>query len=83
MLLDLNKDSTCVYESIMDLSRNTCQGKWKILNNRMIYITCNNNSILSDVENALQGGGYIKDSLQIKVLSKNKLKIGNVILKRK
>ena len=83
MLLDLNKDSTCVYESIMDLSRNTCQGKWNILNNRMIYITCNDNPILSDIEKALQCGDYIEDSLQIKVLSKNKLKIGNAILKRK
>ena len=83
ILLDLNKDSTCVYESIMDLSRNTCQGKWGIVNNCVINITCNNNPILSDIEKALQCGDYIEDSLQIKVLSKNKLKIGNAILKRK
>lgn len=83
ILLELNKDNTCLFERSMGLSKNICQGQWRIVNNCMINITCNNNPILSDVESALQGGGYIKDSLQIKVLSKNKLKIGNAILKRK
>ena len=83
ILLELNKDNTCLFERSMDLSKNICQGKWRIVNNCMINITCNNNPILSDIEKALQCGDYIEDSLQIKILDKNKLKIGNVILKRK
>ena len=81
ILLELNKDNTCLFERSMDLSKNTCQGQWRIVNNCMIDITCNNNPILSDIEKALQCGDYIEDSLQIKILDKNKLKIGNVILK--
>ena len=83
ILLDLKKDSTCLFERSMDLSKNICQGKWDIVNNCVINITCNNNPILSDIEKALQCGDYIDDSLQIKILNKDKLKTGNVILKRK
>lgn len=81
--LELNKDSTCLFERYMDLSKNICQGKWGIVNNCVINITCSNNPILSDIEKALQCGDYIEDSLQIKILDKDKLRIGSVILKRK
>ena len=37
--LELNKDSTCLFERSMDLSKNICQGKWGIVNNCVINIT--------------------------------------------
>ena len=83
ILLDLHKDSTSTFERTMDLSKYTCQGKWSLSNNRMINITCNNNPIQSEIEKALQGGSIIEDSIQIKILTKDKLRIGNVILRRK
>jgi hypothetical protein len=52
-------------------------------NSNLIEIKCNRNPVLSDIEKALQGGSYIEGSLEIKILSKNKLKLGNTILKRK
>ena len=58
------------------------RGEWAI-NDDVIEIRCNNNPILSDVEKALQGGSYIEGTLKIIVLSKNKLKLGNTVLKRK
>ena len=42
-----------------------------------------NNSQIGDIEKALQGGSYIEGTLKIKVLGKNKLKLGNTVLKRK
>ena len=39
--------------------------------------------VLSDIEKASQGGSYIEGTLKIKVLGKNKLKLGNTVLKRK
>ena len=54
-----------------------------MINEEIIEMKCNNNPVLSNLEKALQGGSYIEGSLKIKVLSKNKLKLGNTILKRK
>lgn len=81
--LELNRDNTCTLKKTFDLSKIECRGEWAILNGDLIKIKCNNNPVLSDIEKALQGGSYIEGNLEIKVLSKNKLKFGNTILKRK
>ena len=54
-----------------------------MLNTGEIEIKCNNNPVVSDIEKALMSGGFIEDTLTVKVLSKNKLKLGDTILKRK
>jgi hypothetical protein len=83
VLLELNIDNTCSLKKTFDLSKIECKGEWTIVNDGLIEIKCNNNPVLSDIEKALQGGSYIEGNLEIKVLSKNKLKIGNTVLKRK
>jgi hypothetical protein len=81
--LKLNKDRTCYLKKTFDLSKIECLGEWTMLNSNIIEIKCNRNPVLSDIEKALQGGSYIEENLEIKILSKNKLKLGNTILKRK
>jgi hypothetical protein len=81
--LELNQDRTCSLRKTFDLSKIECQGEWSMLNSNLIEIKCNINPILSDIEKALQGGSYIEGNLEIKILSENKLKLGNTILKRK
>lgn len=83
VLLELNMDKTCSLKKTFDLSKIECRGEWAMLNDGVIEIRCNNNPALSDIEKALQGGGYVEGAIQIKVLSKNKLKFGNTVLKRK
>ena len=82
VLLELNIDKTCLLKKTFDLSIIECRGEWAMLNNGVIEIRCCNNPVLSEVEKALQGGSYIEGTLKIKVLSKNKLKLGNIVLKR-
>ena len=83
VLLELNMDNTCSLKKTFDLSKIECRGEWAMLNDGVIEIRCNNNPVLSDIEKALQGGSYIEGTLKIKVLGKNKLKLGNTVLKRK
>lgn len=83
VLLELNKDSTCLLTKTFDLFKHECRGEWTLLNDDVIEIKCNNNPIQSDIEKALQGGCYIDGTLQIKILNINKLKLKDVILKRK
>ena len=80
--LKLNKDKTCYLIKTFDLSTIECLGEWTMLNSNTIEIKCNRNPVLNDIEKALQGGSYIEENLEIKILSKNKLKLGNTILKR-
>ncbi|WP_274289412.1 hypothetical protein [Prevotella corporis] len=82
VLLELNMDNTCSLKKTFDLSKIECRGEWAMRNDGVIEIRCNNNPVLSDIEKALQGGSYIEGTLKIKVLGKNKLKLGNTVLKR-
>lgn len=81
--LELNQDGTCSLKKLLDLSKNECRGEWTVKNGNLIAIQCNRNPVQSDIEKALQGGSFIEGNLEIKILSKNKLKLDNIILKRK
>lgn len=81
--LELNKDKTCSLTRMLDLAVIRCQGEWEVLSSGEIEIKCNNNPVESGVVKALKSGCCIEETFQIKVLSKNKLKLGNSILKRK
>ncbi len=48
----------------------------------VIELRFNKNPVLSDIEKALMSGGLIEGTLEIQVLSKNKLKMGDTVLKR-
>ena len=54
-----------------------------MLDDDMIELRFNDNPELNDIERALIGGGFIEGTLEVKVLSKNKLQLGNTVLKRK
>lgn len=83
VLLELNMDNTCSLKETIDMSIIECRGEWAMLNDGVIELRCNNNPVLNEIEKALLGGNYIEGTLKIKVLSKNKLKLGNTVLKRK
>lgn len=83
VLLELNMDNTCSLKKSFDLSQIKGQGKWAVLDDGGIELVFNNNPVLTDFEKALIGGSYIEGILKIKVLSKNKLKMGDTVLKRR
>ena len=48
-----------------------------------IEIICHYNPVVDEALQAVMSGGFIEDTLTIKVLSKNKLKLGDTVLKRR
>ena len=52
------------------------------LDDGVIELRFNKNPVLSDIEKALMSGGLVEGTLEIQVLSKNKLKMGDTVLKR-
>ena len=81
--LELNSDHTFKLARSFDLSRYTGEGEWAMRKDGVIELNCNNNPVVSDIEKALMGGGYIEGTLEIQVLSNNKLKWDETVLKRK
>lgn len=83
VLLELNPDGTCSLNKSFDLIRFSCDGEWTVLDNNFIEIKCNNNPEVDEVIKALMAGGYIEGIRMVKILNKNKLKLGTTVLKRK
>lgn len=81
--LELNPDGTCLLRKSFDLARIDCIGEWTVLDNNFIEIKCNNNPEVDEVIKALMAGGYIEGIRMVKILNKNKLKLGTTVLKRK
>ena len=81
--LELNADHTFKLERSFDLARYTGQGEWVMRKDGVIELNCNNNPVVDDVIKALMAGGFIEGTLEIQVLSKNKLKLDETVLKRK
>ncbi|SKC59536.1 hypothetical protein SAMN06298215_1851 [Bacteroidales bacterium WCE2008] len=67
----------------MDLSLIEGRGEWTMLNDGIIEIRCDYNPAKNDVVKALQGGSYLEGTFKIRILSNNRLKLGDTILKRK
>lgn len=65
------------------MARIDCIGEWTVLDNNFIEIKCNNNPEVDEVIKALMAGGYIEGIRMVKILNKNKLKLGTTVLKRK
>ena len=80
--LELKTDHTFKLERSFDLSRYTGQGEWAMRKDGVIALNCNNNPVVSDIEKALMAGGFIDGIQEIRVLSKDKLKWGDTVLKR-
>jgi hypothetical protein len=82
VLLELNPDHTCSFERSFDLSVYMGRGEWTMRNDGVIELNFNNNPEVSDIEKALMAGGFIEGTLEIQVLNKNKLKVGDTVLRR-
>lgn len=54
-----------------------------MLNDGTIEMRCDYNPAKNDVVKALQGGSYLEGTFKIRILSNNRLKLGDTILKRK
>ena len=80
--LELNADHTFKLKRSFDLSSYTGQGEWAMRKDGVIELNCNNNPVVDDVTKALMAGGFIEGIQEIQVLSKDKLKWGDTVLKR-
>lgn len=81
--LELNADNTFSLKKSMDLSLIEGRGEWTMLNDGIIEIRCNYNPAKNDIVKALQGGSYLEGTFKIRIISNNRLKLGDTILKRK
>ena len=81
--LELNTDHTFKLSRSFDLSSYTGQGEWVMRNDGVIELNCNNYPVLDEIQIALMAGGFIEGIQEIQVLSKDKLKWGDTVLKRR
>jgi len=76
--LSLNDSSFILTQKYFEVN-STCKGKWKYLSNDTILLKCDD----EDLSAKLQSGYMTERERKVVVLSKNKLKLGEAILKRK
>jgi len=80
--LQINSDSTFIYERITALHKSVCKGNWKIISKNKILLNCNDTIIYSTpMESFLFPPLDLSDE-KIKILNNNKMKINNMILRR-
>ena len=77
--LRLNTDNSFILTQKYFEVNSTCRGKWQYLSHDTLLLKCND----EDLSAKLQSGYMTEREKNIIVLSRNKLKIGNVIVKRK
>lgn len=81
--LELNRDQTFSLRKRFDLTEFSGEGEWEMIKAGEIEIICHYNPVVDEALQAVMSGGFIEDTLTIKVLSKNKLKLGDTVLKRR
>lgn len=77
-----NSDGTFQYKELFDLYTGSGEGKWKVVGKRII-MEFNDEDLLSDIEKALSSGRQIKGNKSAEIVNRKKIKINNVILKKK
>lgn len=77
--LNLRSDSSFTFSIAVLEGLSTCDGKWHYLSKDIILLSCNEQNLSAK----LQRGYMTERERNVIVLSKNKLKIANVILKRR
>lgn len=77
--LTLNNDSTFSFTKKYFEVNSTCQGKWHRISKETLLLKCDE----EDLSAKLQSGYMTERERKVIVLSKNKLKVEKVILKRK
>lgn len=78
--LNLNKDSSFILTQKYFEVNSTCRGKWQNLSADTILLKCD---VEEDIIAKLQSGYMTEREKKVIVMSKNKLKLGKVILKLK
>lgn len=78
--LELNKDSTFLLLLNTAGGNPQCEGRWEITDSDFILLKCNE---LTDVTEALTNGYMNQREHKMQIISKNKIKYKDVILKRK
>lgn len=77
--LTLNNDSSFIFTKKYFEVNSTCQGKWRRMSKDTLILKCGED----DLSAKLQSGYMTERERKVIVLSKNKLKVDKVILKRK
>ncbi len=81
-MLELNEDKTRLLKKLL-----ICQQLAAEVNGMpkdvILELRFNDNPVVSDAEKALVGGGFIEETLRIRVLSNNKIKMSNTVLRRR
>lgn len=77
-----NSDGTFQYKELFDLYTGSGEGKWKVVGKRII-MEFNDEDLLSDIEKALSAYRQIKGNKSAEIVNRKKIKINNVILKKK
>lgn len=77
--LVLNKDNTFSFDIKVQDGNPKCKGNWKIEGNEFLMLEC----VETNVFEALTNGYMNQREHTIQIINKNKLKLNNVVLKRK
>ena len=77
--LELKSDSTFFLHLNTAGGNPQCEGKWKIADNNFIFLKCNE---ITDVTETLTNGYMSQREHNLNIISKNKIKYKNVVLKR-
>lgn len=78
--LVLNPDNTFQFIIRVQDGNPQCNGHWEIINNEYILLKCNE---VVDVKETLTNAYMSTRENKVTIVSKNKLKYNNVVLKRK
>ncbi len=77
--LNLNRDSSFILTQKYFEVNSICNGKWQNVSADTILLKCD---VEDDITAKLQSGYMTERENKVLVLNKNRLKIGNVVLKR-
>lgn len=77
--LKLNQDGTFFFVIKFDMASPQCTGKWQVANNEVL-LECNEST---NPQEALSGGYMSEREHKLQIVSKNKVKYKDVVLKRK
>ncbi|MDB4334844.1 hypothetical protein OAA06_00645 [bacterium] len=78
--LELNTDSTFLLRLNTAGGKPQCEGKWEIVDCNFIFLKCNE---ITDVTETLTNGYMSQREHKVEIISKNKIKYKDVLLKRK
>ncbi|WP_045114775.1 hypothetical protein [Microscilla marina] len=78
--LIIKQDGSFIWTQKMPGATPTCEGKWEVVNNKILYLKCNEERDLTTI---LSSGFMNRRSLNVEILSNSKLKIDDVVLRKK